>query len=69
MNEKLKMEIPVKKHPGGRPSKNRRHAVTSLPAKLKEIGVAKKQSERWQSIAALPKKDFEGYIRKHKEKA
>ncbi len=50
----------IDKHPGGRPSKNRRHDVTSLPAKLKEIGVAKKQSERWQTIAALPLKDFEG---------
>ena len=25
------------------------------------------QSHPWQSIAALPKKDFEGYIREHKQ--
>ncbi len=34
---------------------------------LKDIGVNKLQSHRWQSIAARPKKDFEGYIREHKE--
>ena len=57
----------IEKHPGGRPSKNRRHDGTSLPAKLKEISVIQKQSSRWQSIAALRKKDFEGYIQENKQ--
>ena len=53
----------TEKHPAGRPKKNRLHRETNLPAILKEIGVTKVQSHRWQSIAALPEKDFEGYIR------
>ncbi len=36
--------------------KTRSHDVTALS----EVGVTKMQSSRWQSIAALPKKDFEG---------
>ena len=35
--------------------------------KLSSLGITKMQSSRWQSIAALPKKDFEGYIREHKQ--
>ena len=50
------------KHQGGRPPKNRSHDVTGF--RLKEIGVTKSQSSRWQSI---PRKDFEGYIREHKQ--
>ena len=34
---------------------------------LKDVGVNKLQSHRWQSIAALPKKDFEGYVREHRQ--
>ena len=56
------------KHAGGRPNKNRRHAVTSLPAKLKEMGIAKKQSSRWQTIAALPEEEFEGHVQEYKGK-
>ena len=43
--------------------KTQRHAVTTLS----EIGIQKKQSERWQSIAGLPKQDFEGYIPDNKQ--
>ncbi len=50
----------------GRPQK-KSHRVTFSPIKLSEIGVTKKQSSRWQSIAALPKKDFEGYIRDNRQ--
>ena len=38
--------------------KTRSHDVTALS----EVGVTKMQSSRWQSIAALPRKDFEGYM-------
>ena len=34
--------------------KTQRHAVTTLS----EIGIQKKQSERWQSIAAMPEKEI-----------
>jgi len=50
-------------HKGGRPKRKRSHHVTVSPVQLKEIGVTKMQSSRWQSIATLPKEDFEGYIR------
>ena len=43
--------------------KTRSRDVTALS----ELGIQKKQSERWQQIAALPKKDFEGYIREHNQ--
>ena len=45
--------------------KTRFHDETTV----KDIGVNKPQPHRWQSIAALPKKNFEGYIREHKEGA
>ena len=43
--------------------KTRFHDETTL----KDVGVNKLQSHRWQSIAALPKKDFEGYILDNKQ--
>ena len=46
----------------GGQAKTQRHAV----ATLSEIGI-QKQSSRWQSIAALRKKDFEGYIQENKQ--
>ena len=54
-------------HKGGRPSKNQSQRATSFPATLKELEINKSQSERWQSIATLPEKDFEAYIQEHKE--
>ena len=41
----------------------RSHDVTALS----EIGVTKMQSSRWQSVAALPEKDFEGYVRDNRQ--
>ncbi len=43
--------------------KTRFHDETTL----KDVGVNKLQSHRWHSIAALPKKDFEGYICEHRQ--
>ena len=43
------------------------HRETFPPVKLKKLGISRVQSHRWQSIAALPKKGFEGYIRENKE--
>ncbi len=49
---------PKKLHGGDRKSSGR-----DVSLKLSNLAVSQKQSSRWQSIAALPKKDFEGYIR------
>ncbi len=43
--------------------KTRFHDETTL----KDVGVNMLQSHRWQSIAALHKKDFEGYVREHRQ--
>ena len=45
-------------HGGDRKSKS--HDAT---LKLADLGITKSQSSRWQSIATLAEKDFEGYIR------
>ena len=45
--------------------KTRFHDETTL----KDVAVNKLQSHRWQSITALPKMDFEGYIRVHRQGA
>ena len=50
----------------GRPKKML-HRETFYPVKLKELGISRVQSSRWQSIAALPKKDFEGYIQDNRQ--
>ncbi len=44
--------------------KTRGHDV----ATLEEVGIAKKQAERWQTLAKLPEKEFDGYVQEHKEK-
>lgn len=48
-------------HPG-QPKKNGNHAGTILFPSLREIDVTKRQSSQWQTIATLPKDQFETYI-------
>ncbi len=33
------------------------------PAALKDMGIEKTQSHRWQAIAGIPENSFEGYIK------
>ena len=55
----------MEKHPGGKPSRNPSQRVRGY--KLPELGISHMQSSRWQSIAGLPEKDFEGYIEENKQ--
>ena len=48
---------------GGRPAENQSHDASSLP-KLKELGIEKDQSSRWQNIASIPEETFEEHIKK-----
>ena len=49
-------------HPGGRPSKTGdRESLVSL-ATLKELGIQKKASQRWQALARIPSGTFEAGI-------
>jgi hypothetical protein len=50
------------KHPAGRPPENRSHDTTDLPPTLRELGVTKDESSRWQRIAKLPEPVFEQHI-------
>lgn len=56
IGEKLK-EMP-KKH-GARPADTDSQLVTPL----KELGIERMQSSRWQAVASLPEKDFEKHIK------
>ena len=53
-------------HEGGRPIKKPSHNGTVF--NLSKFEITRNQSHRWQSIAALPKEDFEGYIRLHRNR-
>jgi len=44
------------KHPG---AATVCHDVTALPPRLDEIGISRKQSSRWQAIAAIPEAEHE----------
>ena len=51
------------KHPAGRPSeKNRLHRATNFPPTLKQLGIEKTESHRWQVISKLPDEFFETYL-------
>jgi SAM-dependent methyltransferase len=57
----------MEKHPPGPSSGDRSHDGTDLP-RLSDLGISKNQSSRWQSIAAIPEKDFEGRVEDIKRK-
>ena len=46
-------------HPGGRPSKT---GATVEPVSLRDLGVSKKESSRWQREAAIPADEFERFV-------
>ena len=59
---------PLLRHQGGRPPKN---SDTLSPFQtLDELGVRKKQSERWQTIAGIPRELFTDYLERarHQQK-
>lgn len=59
----LLKELP-KQH-GGRPPDT---GLQSVTPSLKDLGIEKIQSHRWQKLAAIPKKDFNKHIESVKEK-
>jgi hypothetical protein len=59
--------VNMDKHPPGPPSGDRSHDGTD-PPRLSDLGISKNQSSRWQSIAAIPEKDFEGRVEEIKGK-
>jgi hypothetical protein len=54
----------VLKHRGGRPTKTGAGpgTVSSQKATLRELGIERHESSRWQRFAALPQDTFDGYI-------
>lgn len=61
------MIVEMEKHPAGRPTKNQSHPATNLPPTLKQLGISKTQSSRWQKIAAIPEEKFEQAVAAAKE--
>jgi len=58
----------MEKNKGGQPSeKNRAHHVPGTPT-LKDLGIHRLQSQRWQQIADLPEESFENKIEEVKQK-
>jgi phage N-6-adenine-methyltransferase len=58
----------MEKNKGGQPSeKNRAHDVPGTPT-LKDLGIHRLQSQRWQQIADLPEESFENKIEEVKQK-
>ena len=65
------------KHPGGRPNQNQSKDTTIFEKdnsdivihspSLKEMGISKDQSSKWQRIASIPKEKFEQFIAREKE--
>lgn len=52
----------MSKHPPGPKSKDRFHDETELPPKLKDIGIDKNESHRWQKVASVPEDLFEWHV-------
>jgi hypothetical protein len=56
----------MEKHAGGHP--NLFHAGTGCPPRLADLGIARTQAHRWQTIARLPAPDFEAHLAETKAK-
>lgn len=55
---------------GGRKTKDgRRSRPSNPPPTLKQIGVTKTQSSKWQNLAALPEEKFEAKVERAKQRA
>ena len=52
----------MEKKPAGRPAENRSHDATDLPPSLKDLGIKRDQSSRWQREAAVGEETFESYL-------
>lgn len=54
----------VNLHQGGRPAKNQLHDETSSEnaVRLKDLGISKSQSHRYQSLARIPENEFDSEI-------
>jgi len=54
----------ITKHRGGRPAKTGANEgrVTDTVPTLRQLGIDRHESSRWQAIATLPAERFEGYI-------
>lgn len=57
----------MEKHKGGQHSRTATSAKAVEPAKLAEIGVSDNQSHRWQQMAAIPERKFEGYLERARQ--
>lgn len=55
--------------PGDNPRGVNGSRAEPLPPKLSDLGVTKKESARWQKLAAMPEEDFERTVAAAKEKA
>lgn len=56
------------KQHGGKRDRMGLQRETPLPLELKDVGISKIQSHRWQKIAGLPQQDFESHIGKTKDR-
>lgn len=59
----------TEKNPGGQPEHKSylSHDVTGRSPKLSELGVSRKESSRWQSIASIPEEQFERHVEQTKQ--
>ena len=58
----------MEKHEGGRPQKTGNTMLPVSSPKLKDLGIDKMESVRWQKIAGIPADKFEDYIARTQRK-